>query len=103
MMGMIAMYCRGNHGQSGETLCPECIELRQYVVARLERCPFGDEKPPCDRCPIHCYKVDRREQIKAVMRYAGPRMLFRHPILAVRHFIDAHRKVPKGTDENRSV
>jgi hypothetical protein len=28
------------------------------------------------------------------MRYAGPRMLLRHPILAVRHIIDGLRKQP---------
>jgi hypothetical protein len=35
-----------------------------------------------------------RDQIKQVMRYAGPRMLFRHPILTIRHFIDARRPPP---------
>jgi hypothetical protein len=29
-----------------------------------------------------------REPIKAVMRYAGPRMMYRHPWLAVRHWFD---------------
>jgi hypothetical protein len=29
-----------------------------------------------------------REKIKAVMRYAGPRMIYRHPILAGKHFLN---------------
>jgi hypothetical protein len=32
-----------------------------------------------------------REQVKEVMRYAGPRMIFRHPVLAVMHWVDAFR------------
>ena len=28
------------------------------------------------------------------MRYSGPRMLFRHPVLTIYHFIDDGRKEP---------
>jgi hypothetical protein len=28
-----------------------------------------------------------RARIQTVMRYAGPRMLWRHPVLALRHFV----------------
>ncbi|MDR2525428.1 MAG: nitrous oxide-stimulated promoter family protein, partial [Oscillospiraceae bacterium] len=34
-----------------------------------------------------CYRADMREKIRAVMRYAGPRMLLHHPVMAIRHFI----------------
>ena len=33
-----------------------------------------------------------REKIREVMKYAGPRMMSRHPILALFHFIDGFRK-----------
>ena len=33
-----------------------------------------------------------REQIRTVMRWSGPRMLFVHPVLAVRHM----RNMGKG-------
>jgi hypothetical protein len=33
-----------------------------------------------------------KEKIRAVMRYAGPLMIYRHPILALFHFIDGFRK-----------
>jgi hypothetical protein len=33
-----------------------------------------------------------RQQIKDVMRYAGPRMLYHHPILAIRHIWDSIRR-----------
>jgi hypothetical protein len=90
---MVVCYCRGVHGSTGE-LCPECQELMTYATGRLERCPFQQEKPTCAKCPIHCYQPQRREQVKAVMRYAGPRVFWRHPILSVRHFLDAYKKVP---------
>lgn len=83
---MVGVYCRGHHGRP---LCDACMELLQYALCRLERCPFGPSKPTCARCPIHCYKPALREQVKAVMRYAGPRMIYRHPWLAVRHWLDA--------------
>jgi hypothetical protein len=65
-----------------------------YATVRLERCRFGESKPTCARCPVHCYKSERRDQVKQVMRYAGPRMLWKHPILALRHWLDGYRPVP---------
>jgi hypothetical protein len=43
---------------------------------------------------MHCYKPAMREKIKDVMRYSGPRMSYRHPLLALFHFIDGFRKAP---------
>ena len=89
---MIQLYCRGKH-RSESGLCDECSELMNYASLRLERCVFGEGKPTCANCPVHCYQRARREQIKAVMRYAGPRMLWRHPVLALRHWRDGFRRV----------
>lgn len=82
---MLGIYCRHQHGRS---LCAECQELKGYVRLRLDRCRFGEEKPTCAKCPVHCYQRDRREQIKAVMRFAGPRMLWEHPWLSLCHLWD---------------
>jgi hypothetical protein len=90
---MVGCYCEGHHDTKA-TLCPECRELLEYAGVRLERCRFGVEKPVCVKCSVHCYQRARREQVKAVMRYAGPRMLWRHPILSVRHWLDGFRKAP---------
>lgn len=90
---MIEIYCRARHGGR---LCAECEELYQYAVCRLDRCPFGADKPTCAQCPIHCYKPAMRERVKTVMRYAGPRMLLRHPLLAIWHLIDGRKR--KRTD-----
>lgn len=91
---MIAIYCRSVH-RSGKELCMECGELEQYAKQRLERCRFGEDKPTCGGCPIHCYKKDMRQKIKEVMRFAGPRMLLLHPIDAVRHFYKERKRSRK--------
>ena len=87
---MIHLYCRGRHGSKGE-LCDECSELLAYARLRLDKCPFGANKPTCQQCPVHCYQPGKREKIRQVMRYAGPRMMLRHPVLAVLHLIDTLR------------
>ncbi|ACS85835.1 nitrous oxide-stimulated promoter family protein [Musicola paradisiaca] len=69
-------------------------QLLAYAVKRLEKCYYGENKPACKHCPIHCYQPAKREAIKAVMRWSGPRMLIHHPILAIRHLIDDHKPVP---------
>lgn len=90
---MIDLFCRDQHGpRSG--LCPECADLAAYARQRLEKCPFEDEKPTCVKCPIHCYKPACREQVRQVMRYAGPRMLLHRPLLAIRHMLDEHKPAP---------
>jgi hypothetical protein len=91
MDAMIAHYCQSHHARH-EPWCPECAALREYTVQRLARCHFGAAKPTCVNCPIHCYSPQRREQVREVMRFAGPRMLLRHPILAVMHLLDGYRR-----------
>ena len=93
---MTALYCRAVHHTEQE-LCKECCQLLAYGKQRLERCLFGEAKPVCAKCPVHCYQEDMREKMIKVMRYSGPRMLYRHPVLAVRHFIDAVKSSTKGS------
>lgn len=88
---MVDLYCADHHGRVG-ALCAECHELMNYAEARLRKCPYGEDKPTCANCPIHCYKPARRDQVRRVMRYAGPRMLLRHPVLAIRHQLDGLRR-----------
>ena len=89
---MVGLYCMHHHG--GQSLCPECEELASYADRRLDLCPYGPEKPSCTNCPIHCYRPEPRERMREVMRFAGPRMLARHPILAVMHLLDDRRAAP---------
>lgn len=90
---MIAMYCRDHH-QTGQDLCEQCRELSEYARLRLKSCPFQENKTTCGNCPIHCYRPVLREKIREIMRHAGPRMLWRHPLLAIGHMLDGLRKEP---------
>lgn len=91
MEAMIKIHCRDHHGAT-ISLCAECQGLLNYAGVRLERCRFGAEKPTCANCPVHCYQRTRREQVKMVMRYAGPHMLLEHPVMSLRHWLDGFRK-----------
>ena len=82
---MIRLYCRKQEGN--KVLCPECQVLLQYAIARLEHCKFGEKKTTCKKCPIHCYRPQMKEQMRKVMRWAGPRMILYHPIAAIKHII----------------
>jgi hypothetical protein len=42
---------------------------------------------------IHCYKPAMRVQARAIMRYAGPRVPFRHPWLRLAHVLDKLHRV----------
>ena len=93
---MSEIYCHAQHGTRGAELCADCRELRDYAVQRLDRCPFQETKSTCANCAVHCYKPDMRERVRAMMRFAGPRMLLYHPILAIWHlWVDGHRKAPQ--------
>lgn len=89
---MIELYCRGKHKTKRGELCNECRELWEYVQLRRSKCPFGDNKPFCSNCKIHCYKSEMRERIKAVMRYSGPRMMFYNPKIAWAHVFETIRR-----------
>ena len=91
---MIEIYCRDKHASAGGGLCPACAELREYALARLSKCPFEEDKPTCADCTVHCYKPDQRERVREVMRHAGPRMLWRHPFLALAHWLVDRRREP---------
>ncbi len=82
---MIGLYCRKNHGD--KELCNSCLRLKNYAFERLTKCQFGDNKMACKDCKAHCYKPDMRAEIRTVMRYAGPRMMFYYPIDFVKHLI----------------
>lgn len=77
---MIHLYCK-HHDDINEK------ELTDYATLRIQKCPMMETKTFCSQCHIHCYQNEKQEQIKKIMRYSGPRMLFYHPILAIMHVI----------------
>ncbi len=76
---MIEIYCWKKHGSRRGDFCPQCLELLNYAFQRLDLCPFGEKKPTCRKCPVHCYRPDMKERIKKVMRFSGPRLLIYDP------------------------
>ncbi|MDR2963369.1 MAG: nitrous oxide-stimulated promoter family protein [Bacteroidales bacterium] len=82
---MIGLYCRCAEGNT--ELCERCCNLIHYAHFRLDACKYGNEKPECKRCTVHCYKPEMREQIRAIMRFAGKRMIFYAPQVVLHHFL----------------
>lgn len=84
---MIRIFCHKQHHQK-IGLCEECKELQKYAINRLDSCKFGEKKPTCGKCTVHCYKPLMKKKIISVMRYSGPKMIYFHPVNAIRHLID---------------
>lgn len=101
MRRMVEIYCEGHHGASRGEPCGECRDFLEYAQRRLEKCPYGEAKPTCAKCPIHCYKRTQREQARVIMRYSGPRMMWRHPWLAFMHVADKLRRVEHPMETRR--
>ena len=91
---MIRVYCKGQHGTK-QGLCEDCAALERYAHLRSDRCPFMENKTFCSNCKVHCYKPEMRDRIRAVMRYSGPRMIFYHPVMALRHVITSKQEKKK--------
>lgn len=88
VVGIVAPVVAGRaSGASGKSFRDELGSLDAFAARRTELCPHMATKTSCNRCATHCYPPARQEQIRAVMRYAGPRMLLHHPIAAIRHLL----------------
>jgi len=93
---MVVIFCEGAHQREGRTeraycgelLCPECLQIDSYAVLRTDQCRKMEIKTLCEDCENFCYEPAKRQSIREVMRYAGPRMMKRHPIAAIRHLIN---------------
>lgn len=100
---MAQIYCQAHHkreksreqsdqlNEANSSLCPTCQDFLNYALLRLDQCPFRDQKPTCTKCTIHCYQPDRREQVRQIMRFAGPRLLWKRPLLSILHLLDGFK------------
>ena len=86
LSAMVLAYCKKNHGS--ESLCDECREFLTYALTRLACCPFGENKPTCLKCKIHCYRAEEKETARQIM-------LLRHPILTAEHLIKNMKEAPE--------
>ena len=91
---MVKIYCRKHHLFQVTGVCKDCSLFLKYAEQRLSHCPFGEQKPTCGKCTIHCYKNVMQDKAKIIMRYSGPRILWHHPIMAFFHLLDGRREVP---------
>jgi hypothetical protein len=64
----------------------------KYAEKRLSLCPFQSNKPTCGKCVVHCYKEEIRNQVKEIMRYSGPKMIWHHPVIAISHLYNSIKK-----------
>ncbi len=93
---MIEKYCKNNHKE--KDTCSECRGLQDYALKKLESCPWGEDKPVCSNCPIHCYDSEMRSKIQEVMRYSGPRAILYSPYLSIKYLIQKLRYKPSMAD-----
>ncbi|MCR5360506.1 MAG: nitrous oxide-stimulated promoter family protein [Bacteroidales bacterium] len=82
---MIELYCK--HHLKLDAMPDEYEHLCQYAEQRLDQCRFGEQKGTCRLCKIHCYAPTEREQIRKVMRWTGPRMIYFMPKEAILHWL----------------
>jgi hypothetical protein len=94
---MFRIYCDKNHYTPN--LCEDCRGLLDYALDRLDKCPFGYEKPTCKNCHVHCYRKSEREKIRDIMRFSGPKMIYKSPYLALMHIIDGRKNLKKKIKE----
>lgn len=81
------IYCRGNHAdvkRDAGGMCPECREAIEQTLVRVSSCPHGHEGN-CQDCETHCQRGEAQARIKAIMKYAAPRMALRHPIMTIEY------------------
>lgn len=89
---MVHVYCKGKHGSKNNQLCDECTEFLAYAFNRLDKCPFQEEKSTCGKCLVHCYQPQMRKKAKEIMRYSGPRLIYKSPLLSLYHVLDGRKK-----------
>lgn len=87
---MVLIYCKANNCY-GSAPCVKCTKLGVYAKSRLEHCRFQEKKPVCGRYDLTCYDLQNKDYAEEVFTYAGPRMMFEHPLLGIKHFQDAFR------------
>jgi len=84
---MIQIYCSANHKQENR-LCENCQSLFEYAESRIDKCKFKSQNLVCSECKVHCFRPEKREKIKEIMRYSGQKVIWKHPVLAIRYLIN---------------
>ena len=80
-------YCNENHGTSDEKLCPKCTALLTTVMLKIQRCPYGINKPVCDNCETPCFGEEATNNFREIMKSSRKKMLLSHPLMTIKHKI----------------
>ena len=65
MQAMVEIYCKAHHPlKPSQGVCLQCSEFLSYANTRLDRCPYGQDKPTCNKCPVHCYKPHMKQRAR---------------------------------------
>ena len=90
---MVLLYCH-HHGHARDDVhksapepCSNCREIIDYGIHRINVCKFGDAKKFCSQCTVHCFRPDMRSAVQQIMRFSGPRMIFHHPGMVIKHLM----------------
>lgn len=89
LQAMGSIYCGAHHAgvsKDAAGLCEECAATIKFTHDRASACPY-DHRGNCKDCAIKCNRGDQKERIKAIMRYAAPRMLFKHPLMTLEYVV----------------
>ncbi|MBN2536073.1 MAG: nitrous oxide-stimulated promoter family protein [Spirochaetales bacterium] len=81
---MINIYCSAHHNQKNG-LCSVCQGIFEYAESKIDCCKFKSRDLVCSECKVHCFRPEIREKIREIMKYSGPKMIWRHPVLALRY------------------
>lgn len=63
-------------------------ELVMKAFRHAERCPHSFYKTFCHQCPTTCYKLTDLEQIEPIMKYAGRKIMMKHPLIGTKFVIN---------------
>ena len=90
---------------SGKRISREKLTIKKMIDLYQAKCPQASAEPEHYEA-LFAYAQKRLDkcvfgEVKQIMRWAGPRMLWRHPILTVRHLIDDKRPVPELPEKYR--
>lgn len=85
LKALFPIYCRKYHNSKKTKLCDSCKAELEYAIHKTEICPDKDQGKTCSECKVHCFESEHRERIKEIMRFAGPRLIWSHPLLAIRY------------------
>ena len=79
------VYCRTNHNTEGDKLCSKCTALLSTVFTKISRCPYGINKPICDKCETPCFGEKATNEFITIMNSNQRKMLFSHPMMTIKH------------------